>query len=330
MRFISFEELCITVKSYIDSKILITFHSIGDRDAVGSAVALSECMHNAEVRTPDFLTNNAKRMLEFVGYDKKIESEFSNCEAVFVLDANNTGVLGKFKGTLSTFSGTVLFIDHHVNPSQKGEAHATALAFNDESYNSTASIVYELMTTLGVKISKRAATLLLNGITADSADLQNADAKTFRQMAELFEVSGVNYADLTEYYHASVPSKSRFLTINDIQESKTELIGKYVLVYGRATAHANVDADSAINLGADAAVFWAMTEKEASLSARLRPPLDRLLNLNLGEMMKGIGDDVEGTGGGHACAAGAYGSRKDHAEEAALKVVQYLRDAFKR
>jgi len=330
MRFITFEELCSTIRSYVDRKAMLTFHSIGDRDAVGSAVALSECMHNAEVRTPDFLTNNAKRMLEFVGYDKKIEPEFSNCEAVIVLDANNTGVLGKFKGPLSTFPGTILFIDHHVNPSPKEKVHATALAFNDESYNSTASIVYELMTALGVKISKKAATLLLNGITADSADLQNANAKTFKQMAELVEISGVNYADLTEYYHASVPAQSRFLTINDIQKSKTEQIGRYVLVYGRATAHANVDADSAINLGADAAVYWAITEKEASISARLRPPLDRLLNLNLGEIMKSIGERVEGTGGGHACAAGAYGPRKDHSEEAAMVAVQYLRDAFKR
>lgn len=63
MRAIGFDELCDLLKEYRDKRVVLTFHTIGDRDAVGSAVALSTFFPRSEVVTPDFITNNAKRML---------------------------------------------------------------------------------------------------------------------------------------------------------------------------------------------------------------------------------------------------------------------------
>jgi nanoRNase/pAp phosphatase (c-di-AMP/oligoRNAs hydrolase) len=47
--------------------------------------------------------------------------------------------------------------------------------------------------------------------------------------------------------------------------------------------------------------------REVSFSARMRPPLDRKLHLHLGVLMQSLAKIINGTGGGHPCAAGAYG-----------------------
>ena len=326
--FLDFNRLCSLISAYASKDVLITFHSIGDRDAVGSAVALSEYMPNSIVATPDFLTNNAKKMLSFVGYEKKISAKFEARSAVIVTDANNTGVLGSFAKELLDYKGDVLFIDHHLKSDDLAVELPKArlvYVYSDESFNSTSSIVYAVLKRLGVRISKEVAELLVNGITADSADLQNADATTFMQLSELFSISGVTYASLQEKFHASIPLQNRFDTMTDVMSAKLENTGKYLIIDGKAKEHANVAADAAISLGADAAVFWSITQSEATISARLRSPLDKQLGIHLGVYMQEISKMLNGTGGGHPCAAGAYGPRKDLIEEAANEIVAKLR-----
>lgn len=126
-----------------------------------------------------------------------------------------------------------------------------------------------------------------------------------------------------------MPVNNRYETIEDIYASKAEIAGDYVIIYGRAHAHANVAADAALNLGADAAVFWVTTEKEAALSARLLAPLDKKLGIHLGIMMESVAGLVGGTGGGHACAAGAYGPRREGAQGAGEEVVRKIKEKMK-
>jgi nanoRNase/pAp phosphatase (c-di-AMP/oligoRNAs hydrolase) len=327
MRNVSFKELCGALREYRDGKVLLTFHSIGDRDGVGSAAALSSYFTNSVVATPDFITNNAKKMLEYVGYDKHLETRFhEDADLAIILDANTPEVLGEFKERLEKFGGAVMVIDHHSpHDGFRGEVRG----FNDESYNSTASIVYAALKELGAEVSKGAAFLLLNGIIADSADLHNSSPETFRQIADLLEISKVDFSFISQYFHANVPVNSRYETVEDIYASKAEIVGDYVIMYGRAHAHANVAADAALNLGADAAVFWTTTEREAALSARLLSPLDKKLGIHLGIMMQGVAGIVGGTGGGHACAAGAYGSRREGAQDAGEEVVRKIKEKMK-
>lgn len=324
-RVISFSELCSLLKEYRGMKVLLTFHSIGDRDGVGSAAALSEYFTDATVATPDFITNNAKRMLEHSGYGRRIGAEFpKGKDIVIVMDANNLGVLGNFEGSLEKFAGPVLFIDHHVSHSDG--LPRDAIVFNSEAYNSTASMVYAALREIGADVTRSMAFLLLNGIIADSADLNNSTPQTFRQIADLIEISKTDFAFISQYIHASVPVGNRYETVSEVCSAKPEMVGDYVIMYGAAAEHANVAADAAQNLGADASVFWVSGKREASLSARLRPPLDKELGIHLGAIMEGVAHIVGGNGGGHACAAGAYGPKRESAREAAEEVVERIKE----
>ena len=239
------------------------------------------------------------------------------------MDANNLAAVGRLGGELARSKAQVLFIDHHA-PHAKSDLDAQI--YNDEGYNSTASIIYEVLRRLGAKLTKRMAILLLNGILADSADLNNSSPQTFRQIADLLEIAKVSYSSVSEYFHSVVPVNNRYETMKDIYNSRAEVIGNYILISGWARAHSNIAADAALNLGADVAVFWADTGTEASLSARLRSPLDETLGIHLGLIMQDVGKIVGGTGGGHACAAGAYGRKREAAQQAGEEVLAKVKE----
>ena len=322
MRAVAFDELCKLLCDYKDKRVVLTFHTIGDRDAVGSATALASYFTNATVVTPDFITNNARRMLAYLGYDK-IKTQLPEAADLFiVLDANNTSALGRLTVRLVPSLAKILFIDHHAIHK---DMTLDALIFNSELYNSTSSIVYEVLRKLGKKIDRNTAMLLLNGIISDSAEMQNSFPLTFRQVADLLEIAQTDFSFFSEYYHETVPVSNRFEAIKDVSAAKAEIVGKYVIVYGKATEHANVVADAALRLEADAAVFWVVSNTEASVSARLRPPLDKRLAMHLGSIMEDIGVLIGGTGGGHACAAGAYGIKKEAAQLAGEETVKRIK-----
>jgi nanoRNase/pAp phosphatase (c-di-AMP/oligoRNAs hydrolase) len=324
MRNLDFAGLCSFIKSHKDSKVALTFHTIGDRDGVGSAVALSEYFTGASVVTPDFITNNARRMLAYLGLEGTVGMKFpSDADLVIILDTNNFFALGKHQDEIKAFKGEVLFIDHH---SPNDGLPDNVLMFNDETFNSTASITYALMKGIGAEVNRETAVLLLNGITADSADLQNSFPETFRQIAELLDISKTDFSFFSNYIHKAVPVRNKYTVISDVLRSKVEVLGNYIMIYGRATEHANIAADTALKIDADATVFWVTSGTEASVSARLRPPLDKELDIHLGAIMKEIGGIVGGNGGGHACAAGAYGSKREMAQQAGEEAVKKIRE----
>ncbi|MEM3744700.1 MAG: DHH family phosphoesterase [Candidatus Micrarchaeaceae archaeon] len=304
---------------------MITFHSIGDRDGVGSAIALSTYLKNSTIVTPDFITNNAKHMLEAVGYTKKIENIFPDgFDFAIVLDTNNFESTGDFADKLRR-SKNVVFIDHHLPKPGMGD---NSVVYSDESYNSTSSIVYDLLKKLNAGVDVQTSILLLNGIISDSADFQNATSETFIQIGELLKIAGISYSDILEYFHARIPLNNRYALINDIFASNAEIVGKYIIVYGPSSVHANIAADMAIKIGADASLFWTITEREVALSARLRPPLDAKLSLHLGATMQKVGAIINGNGGGHPCAAGAYGPSKDALPNAIGEVLGEIKYKF--
>lgn len=324
---IDLERLCRLISDSREEKALLTFHSVGDRDGVASAIALSNCFDSSNVVTPDFITKNAKRMLLQAKYSKKIRSDFpSNTEIVIVSDCNNLEALEPFRKKLLEFEGDVIFIDHHAEKDL--DLGDNCLVFDDEGYNSSSSIVYEVLKRNNEEISKQTAILLLNGIISDSADFQNTTPLTFKQISELLENAQINYSDVTEYFHEEVSAENRHLLMQDIFSSKTEVIGDYILIYGETSGSASLAAESALRFGADASVFWTIRDKEASISVRLRSPLDQRFHIHLGRTMQDSGKALGGSGGGHPCAAGAYGPNKNGLKDASGIVIGLLRKSF--
>ncbi|MGC8479702.1 MAG: DHH family phosphoesterase [Candidatus Micrarchaeia archaeon] len=312
----SVEELADFIRTRQNKKTLITFHSIGDRDCIGSALPLSKAFSNCKISTPDFITRNSSKLLERLKINSTITSSYpKNSEFIIILDSNRYELLGRFKENLLKENCDMLFIDHHDTPEDKlyySKGHE--YIFNDERYNSTSSIIYEIIKKLKIPLSKEDQMLLLNGIVADSANFQNADKLTFFQVYEILSNLGQTYQEVIDT-RKNMNYITRKGVLEDLLKAKITQSGKYLIVSGMAINHANLAAEAALNAGADFAAFYSIHEKEASISARLKSPLDKELKLHLGKLMQPLGKVLGGTGGGHPCAAGAYGSKK-----AAIKI----------
>lgn len=327
-RLSDINEILSFIKDRTKKRTWITFHSIGDRDCVGASLAIKSIFESAQISTPDFITNNSKSMLRRINLLKEIKTSIpKDPELIIILDANRFELLGSFENYVKNNKNCeVLFIDHHEFPSMPGYKNNNYV-FNDEQYNSASSIVYEIVKRFGIQLEKEVAMALLNGIVADSANFQNADSTTFMQISELLKLCKMNYQKIIGI-HQNIPSPTRKNVMEDLFNAKIDQAGEFIIIEGLALYHANLAAEAALNIGADAAVFWSIKNNEVSLSARLRSPLDKEYNLHLGKVMDNIGAMLEGTGGGHPCAAGAYGKKKSAINNAKEYVIKNIREAL--
>ncbi|MEM0150140.1 MAG: DHH family phosphoesterase [Candidatus Micrarchaeaceae archaeon] len=286
-------------------KVMLTFHSVGDTDAVASAYALNSFLANSAIAMPDTITANAKRILERLGLESNIKADFMPAaQLIIMLDVNNFEDCGAFESMLKDFKGNILIIDHHL---MKQIDSSNVYIFNSERYSSTSSIVLQAMESMHVPISKNIAILLALGILSDSAEFKNSSPLTFEQMGRLLDFAHIDYPTLLEYMqHIASPEDRAELLL---KLSKASIVVKYGMVFmeGFSEHNANILADDAIKIGADVALFYSTANGEISFSARLRPPLDKEYGIHLGYIMKELAPIIGGSGGGHPCAAGAYG-----------------------
>ncbi|HIH50236.1 MAG: DHH family phosphoesterase [Candidatus Micrarchaeaceae archaeon] len=313
MEAIDFKALQEFIASYKNKKVLLTFHSMADTDSVSSAFGLARYFSNARIAAPDYITANCRRIMERLGFGENlISKEFdAGADLVVLLDVNNFEDCGVFMKELERFKRTILIIDHHTLSKVEKE---NVVIFNDESYNSTASIVYQLIGG-SVKMDKKLASMLATGIISDSAEFKNAFPKTFIQIGELLEAGKTDYTSLLqEIQHPAAP-ETREGFIENLFDSNIKIINSMLMVYGKADVHANMLADDGIRIGADVSLFYTTSKNELSFSARLRPPLDKTHKIHLGKLMKGLSPIIGGTGGGHPCAAGAYGPKKENKDK---------------
>lgn len=327
MNITTIESLAEFLVQYKSKSVVLTFHSIGDTDSVASAVVLGSYFPNSTIVTPNVVTHHAQRLLQRTGYSNAVKKSITKAPDLFiVLDANGTDALEELRGTVERSSSPKLFIDHHAFPKKMAR---NSSAFIDEAYNSTSSIVYELAGAMGRALERSEAELLLYGIISDSADFKNADSRTFDQVSKLLEIAKMSYQDIQKNLSEITPADVRIKALNDLFNSRVEVVHDYVIIYGNATTHANAVADRAISAGADAAVFLAITPKEVSISARLRATLDKERSIHLGKLMQDVAQLINGTGGGHPCAAGAYGTNKENGQKALNKVVAAIKQKLR-
>lgn len=333
MQRIGFDELKRLINDARGRKVMITFHSMGDTDSVASAIALSEFLMDAAIATPDQVTSNSARILKKLGYNERmISDKFStDADVIILVDVNDFEECGSFKGKLSSSKKGIVIIDHHLPKPYPGN---NVNSFNDETFNSASSIIFELLGSLNFEPSKTAAKLLAMGIISDSAEFKNASPNTFMQIGKLLSIAGTDYVSLLDEMGNVAPPEVRAQTIKDLLGATVLIKDGLLFVYGETKFHAGIAADDAIRVGADIVLFVSENKDEVSFSARMRPPLDRKYHLHLGEIMVSLAKHIGGVGGGHPCAAGAYGKKKGgrevFTEKFVLEVLKRIKGNSKR
>jgi len=275
------------------NKILYLCHRNADPDAVSSAFALAEAL-GGTVGLVDGYNKMAALLIDKLEIDVVDKPDPSEYDITLIVDTSTSSQLNDIK------LGKYCVIDHH---------STTALTENAEFYlhrnaTSTAEIVFDILRCMDAPIMRSTALGLLTGIVTDTGHFKHATAETFHNVAEIVITSGVEYADVLEMMTATPQDISmRIAMLKCVTRATIERIDDWLVVCSHVNSFGGAASSMFLNIGADVAFIGTERDNTIRVSGRAKREAVNA-GVNLGKIMENISLRYEGTGGGHAGAAG--------------------------
>ncbi|MBR7172495.1 MAG: bifunctional oligoribonuclease/PAP phosphatase NrnA [Clostridia bacterium] len=177
------------------NNISIYTHINTDCDALGSSLALREALKqmgkNADVYVNSNFPNNFKFYgdLSFVNH-KTVEGKY---DLAICLDSATEGRLGKYKFTYRKGVKNTLAIDHH----QLSNENFCKVNFVKEA-SSTSEILFELLISMKVKLTKYICKCLISGILTDTGRFTHSiKPKTLFVVSKLLKYGELKMEEIT-------------------------------------------------------------------------------------------------------------------------------------
>jgi nanoRNase/pAp phosphatase (c-di-AMP/oligoRNAs hydrolase) len=191
-------------------------------------------------------------------------------------------------------------IDHHATSS----LNENAAFYLHRNKSSTAEITLEVLKTMGAPIMRRTAFALMSGIITDTGNFRHASSDSFKAVAELIDLSGIEYSEVIDLL-SSIPQdvSMRIAFLKAAQRIRIERIEDWIIVTSQVSSFGGAAASSLISLGADVAIVASKKDDVVKVSARARREAQNA-GVNLAKLMESISVQFKGTGGGHEGAAG--------------------------
>ncbi|SFM17734.1 DHH family phosphoesterase [Methanolobus profundi] len=275
------------------NNILYLCHRNADPDAVSSAFALSEAL-GGTIGLVDGCNRVASLLIDKLNIDVVEKPDPSEYDITLVVDTSTSSQLNDIQ------LGKYCVIDHHAT---------TALIENAEFYlhrhaTSTAEMVFDILRSIGAPVMRRTAMGLLTGIITDTGHFKHATQDTFKTVSEIIACSGVEYADVLEMMAATPQDISmRIAMLKCATRATIERVDDWLLVDSHVNSFGGAASSMFLNIGADVALIG--TSRDANIRVSGRAKREAVAaGVNLGKIMEDISKNYDGTGGGHAGAAG--------------------------
>ncbi|WP_297092189.1 bifunctional oligoribonuclease/PAP phosphatase NrnA [Thermococcus sp.] len=301
---------------------LLLCHHNADPDSLGSAIAFalylkSIGVERVRIGVAESVSSYAKRLLTFSPVPLEKDPSVRE-DVVVIFDTSSPEQLEPIEIPRGK---TVIVIDHHA---EKEKPIRADIAVVDSSRTSTAEIVWELFKYLGF-YDERAVKALLAGIVTDTANFRFANAKTFKAVSEMLERFPVQMGEIFQLVapvsDENIDQAKRMAILKACQRMEIRKFRKYVIAVSKVSAYESLACKTFLNLGADIAVVGS-EKKGVRISARAKEGLVRK-GLHLGKIIEKVGPVIDGSGGGHAGAAGANGRKNlDEAIKLILKEIE--------
>lgn len=274
------------------NNILYLCHRNADPDALGSAFALKEAI-GGTIGVIDGCDRVASQIAKQLNIDFVIDPE-DDYDLVVVVDTSTLSQLNGFQPEIYSV------IDHHATTS----LNENALFYLHRNRSSTAEIVLEILKLIGAPILERVAFALICGIITDTGNFKHASADSFKAVAELIELSGIEYSKVIDAISAIPQDVSmRIALLKAGQRTSIERVDDSLVVTSRVSSFGGSAASNLISLGAD--VSFVATEQDGLVKVSGRARRSAInTGVNLAVLMENISSKFNGTGGGHEGAAG--------------------------
>jgi len=287
------------VSSLKGKRAILTFHSLGDLDAVGSAIALRRALGSkCIIAPPDRPSSSARKLLAYSGEETTLFSDvkLTSKDIVVALDSASPHLMAHLAGITPD-----LLIDHHTRFG--GEIRA-----KHEICDPVASSTCEMLYFILKPTDRLSCIALLIGLVSDTSAFKYATPRTFEAASALLEHSGMSYSQILPIAVSPESLSERIEALRSCKSVSAEKIGEHVIATAMAKSHEAHFAEVLVHLGADAA-FVGCEGEDGRISARMRDTMAGRLHLD--RIMFEVGKVLGGRGSGHELAAGASGGKEN-------------------
>ncbi len=301
------------IKKY--EKVLYLCHRNADPDAIGSAFALQEGF-GGDLAAVEGVNRAASSLIGAIGAKPIIDPSPEKYDLVVVVDT----AVGLQIGDLDL--GKYAVIDHH-----QDDALLEKAAFHiQKPVDSTAEIVWKVLTDNGIKASPEAALGLIVGIITDTGRFKHANSGSFATVAEILERCDVEYAQALRILSRIPADRSRRIaTLKAARRAEIYWTGDWITVTTQVSAFEGSAAMTLVGIGADVAFVAGIHGKVTRISGRARRKAI-LAGVDLAKIMNDVGKLHDGDGGGHkgASALEAEGDPEILLKECREKAMEVL------
>jgi phosphoesterase RecJ-like protein len=296
-------------------RVLYLCHRNADPDAVGSGFALRAAF-GGDLAVVEGVSRTGAALLKAIGAEVLIDPSFEGYDLVVVVDTAVRLQVGDLD--LKDYA----VVDHH----QDKDLIEAAQFYIQRSADSTAEIVWDILTKSEILPGRKAALALVVGIITDTGRFKHAHAPSFRTVAEILERSEIEYDDALEVL-SRVPTETsrRIAALRAASRAEIEWTNDWVIVSSEVGAFEGSSAMTLVEIGADVALVGGVHADQFRVSGRARRDAV-LAGLDLAAIMREVGRAHQGDGGGHrgAAALEASGPQKEILAECRRKVMVAL------
>ncbi len=309
----------------LEGSTLISFHSLGDVEAVASALSLAKLLKQSEVKSPDKTNSASRHLLQGLGLPAipiVKQKELNNYNNLVLVDVANKDMLGKFGEEVARFKGKIIAIDHH----EHGKMLANARMFEFVHRTSCCEVIYDLYRVSRKKMDSITATLLLTGVIADTARFKTANRQTFSAVSQLLIASGKEYGEVLSLARAMPDNseiKNVFQALLKLKLIETEggLIGVVENnAFESKTCLALVETGCVVGI--------CLNPKNGKIAMAKDTENPHSVKVDVGKILKQFGPSVKGSGGGHESIGGLTG-KPELVKKAVQKMVIEIKNILK-
>ena len=273
--------------------VLFLGHRNADPDAVSSTFALAEAF-GGTVGVVDHCSRVAAILVEELEIGVVYAPDPSDYDFTVVVDTSTRSQLNNIA------LGDYGVIDHH-SVSQLLDGASFYLHRNTDS---NAEIVVDILRYMNAPIMERTAIALMIGIVTDTGHFKHASAGSFQAIAYLIERSGVSYSEAMDLLAGTPQELSmRTAVLEAANRAEIMTVDDWVIVASEAGSFGASAAASLTGIGADVSFVGTVQDDVLKVSGRANRDAVRC-GVNLGVLLRDIGVEHNGSGGGHAGAAG--------------------------
>ena len=286
------------IRTNLKDKLLLLVHHHADVDAISSAIALNSVLENSTICASDGISSHGQKIVS-ISNSKVMETPPKKWDGtVIALDSPNPEHCGPLPDT-----NNIIVIDHH---DKIGDWPVGTEIIHLPQKTSTAEIVFEIISELGLKLTKEYATILMCGIYTDTGQFRHANGETFNIASELCD-AGADPQDVINILDSERPLIQKTTFLKAAQRMKWMQEGKWIIANSIANSFESSSARLMIVLGADISLVASENKKgEMRLSTRAS---NRIVakGFNLTTILEEITEINGGSSGGHPGAAGYNG-----------------------